>query len=346
MHSRWRCVVGVETRTGSRSRRGTVWLTTAAFVFVGCSGDAGDPTGSAEVGEATTIEVFFTNTELGGVGEVFPVDRRTTEDDLPLAAAEALLAGPTDEEQEGGYSSWFSAETADLPVTLEVTERVAYVDLDPSLPSLIPGASSSAGSTALLAELDATIGQFPDIDEVRYALGGDVEAFWSWLQRSPPDGADTGADPPEQPDGETAAPGDQEEVTVQVFFHHADRGSESDLFAVERRVEPPAVLRGALQALLEGPTGAELDEGYHSWFSSDTAGLLDDVRLEDGVAYVAFDASLPDVIPNASTSAGSARLLTELDATVTQFDGVDEVVYSLEGDTGAFYEWLQLVAPT
>jgi spore germination protein GerM len=335
----------VTTRASSRSRRGTAGLAAVALVVVGCSGGADAPAAPDEDVEATAIEVFFTNTELGEIGEVFPVERRTTEDDLPLAALEALLAGPTEAEREEGYSSGFSSETADLPVGLEITDRVAYVDLDPRLPDLLPAASSSAGSTALLAELDATVGQFPGIDEVRYRLGGDSEAFSSWLQRSPPDDAPSGAAPSDGSSEGTGTPGVRDEVTVQVFFHHADRGSESDVFAVERHVEPPAVLRGALVALLAGPTASERDAGYESWFTSATSGLLDDVRLEGGVAHVAFDASLPKVIPNASTSAGSARLLGELDATVTQFDAVDEVVYSLEGDVDAFYEWLQAVAP-
>jgi hypothetical protein len=51
------------------------------------------------------------------------------------------------------------------------------------------------------------------------------------------------------------------------------------------------------------------------------------------------------VIPNASSSCGSAILLAQLDATATQFPTVDRAVYSIDGDTRAFYEWLQLVPP-
>jgi hypothetical protein len=135
------------------------------------------------------------------------------------------------------------------------------------------------------------------------------------------------------------------EATVQVFFTNPDRGPDPQVFPVERTVAAPAVLRGALEELLAGPTSAEADEGYWSFFSSATADQLDDVSLADGTAEVSFSAELPEIIPNASTSAGSAVLLAELDATTTQFETVDEAIYSLEGDVDAFYEWLQLAYP-
>ncbi|GIU91627.1 MAG: hypothetical protein KatS3mg011_0533 [Acidimicrobiia bacterium] len=61
----------------------------------------------------------------------------------------------------------------------------------------------------------------------------------------------------------------------------------------------------------------------------------------DGTAVVDFSAVLPEVIPNASTSAGSASLLGSLNATVFQFPEVERVIYSLDGDCEAFWGWLQ-----
>jgi hypothetical protein len=51
---------------------------------------------------------------------------------------------------------------------------------------LLPNASSSHGSAALLAELDATLKQFPTIKRTLYAFNGDVAAFYTWLQLEPP----------------------------------------------------------------------------------------------------------------------------------------------------------------
>ena len=132
---------------------------------------------------------------------------------------------------------------------------------------------------------------------------------------------------------------------VQVYFNNDDREDVPAVFAVDRDVDATAPLGAALRALLAGPTAAEGDAGFSSFFSSETADLLAGVDLQEGRAHVAFDPSLPDVIPNASTSAGSASFLGALDATVTQFATVDEVVYSLDGDVDAFYAWLQMVTP-
>lgn len=118
-----------------------------------------------------------------------------------------------------------------------------------------------------------------------------------------------------------------------------------EVFPVLRRVASATPLHSALEALLAGPTAAERRFGYGGWFSPDTAGLLREVRMDGARALVSFDRRLAEVIPNASSSCGSAGLLAQLDRTTTQFPGVDEAWYSLDGDRAAFYGWLQLGAP-
>lgn len=142
-----------------------------------------------------------------------------------------------------------------------------------------------------------------------------------------------------------AAGGTGGSVGVSVFFPRgADPTDCARVRAVPRRVEPPAVLAGALRALLRGPTIAERRRGYGGWFSARTAGALRSVRIRGGVAYVDLR-DLSRVIPNASTSCGSALLLAQLDRTATQFPSVRRAVYSFGGSTRAFYEWLQRPAP-
>lgn len=141
-----------------------------------------------------------------------------------------------------------------------------------------------------------------------------------------------------QPVRETPGPGDME---VTIFFH-CDAIGEDALVAVYRHVaESPGVLRASLLALLAGPNSAEQAAPISTWFSTATAGMLNGVTLDAGHAIVDFDRDLATTIPNASTSAGSARLLAELDATVFQFPTVTSVEYRLDGDCEAFSEWLQ-----
>jgi hypothetical protein len=99
-------------------------------------------------------------------------------------------------------------------------------------------------------------------------------------------------------------------------------------------------VQATLERLLAGPTEAERDLGYHSFFSRETAGMLRGVALDGDRLTVDF-ADLRTVIPNASTSAGSELLLGELNATVFQFIEVRYVEYRIAGSCDAFWEWLQ-----
>ena len=83
-----------------------------------------------------------------------------------------MLAGPTEAEAAEGYGGWFSEETG-----------VFYVDFA-DFSSVIPNASTSCGSAALLAQLNSTLEQYPDVGEPRYSFDGDVAAFYE-SQRLP-----------------------------------------------------------------------------------------------------------------------------------------------------------------
>jgi hypothetical protein len=133
-------------------------------------------------------------------------------------------------------------------------------------------------------------------------------------------------------------------IDVKVFFPRRVTADCTRVSARPRRVIFPAVLAGAIRALLTGPTTAERRVGYGGWFSRKTAGTLRSVRIRHGVAYVDFR-DFSRLIPNASSSCGSALLFAQLDRTVTQFPTVHRAVYSFNGSARAFYEWLQREPP-
>jgi hypothetical protein len=149
--------------------------------------------------------------------------------------------------------------------------------------------------------------------------------------------------PTEQPTTEPDPAADT--VEVQVFFGNDQLGDPCDeVFAVSRTVDADDPVTGALAALLAGPTTAERADGYGGWFSDDTTGMLHGVTVDaDGTAHVVF-ADLRPVIPNASTSCGSAALLAQLDQTLLAFDHIGDTRYAI-ADQAAFYAWLQLVDP-
>jgi hypothetical protein len=132
---------------------------------------------------------------------------------------------------------------------------------------------------------------------------------------------------------------------VWVYFTMADDADMTPLPAartVPSTEDPVELVSSTLEELLAGPNDAERDAGMASWFSPATAGTLAGVTA-DGGTFTADFAQLNAIIPNASTSAGSLMLLSQLNGTVFQFEFVQTIRYTLGGDCAAFWEWLQMV---
>ena len=134
----------------------------------------------------TTIAVFFDTTVMNPDAEncsaVFVVERTVPlTDDEATAALEALLAGPTPDEEADGYASWFSAATADALLGVKVVGDTAYVNLA-DLRQVIPNAGTSCGSGQFMASLNATTTNATGAAKVLYAFDGDPAAFWEFVQ--------------------------------------------------------------------------------------------------------------------------------------------------------------------
>jgi spore germination protein GerM len=137
----------------------------------------------------TSVKVYFSNDKLipGGedcTGKVFPVTRTVPKTAaVARAALEQLLGGPTESEKAKGYWSWFNDETKSVLLGVKVKSKTAYVNFKDLTAFYHQGnATTSCGSTHFLAQLDKTLMQFPGIKRVFYAIEGDPEAFYGWLQ--------------------------------------------------------------------------------------------------------------------------------------------------------------------
>ena len=111
-----------------------------------------------------------------------------------MAAFESLVAGPAAEEKASGADSFFSADTSGMVVSAAIDQELLVVDLE-DLRSVIPNASTSCGSMALLAQLNATAFQFDRIERVRYQIEGSCDTFANWLQRECMEYTRNGAQP-------------------------------------------------------------------------------------------------------------------------------------------------------
>lgn len=116
---------------------------------------------------------------------VTPVKRMVDSPEVLTGAFESLLAGLTAEELSQGYGSWFSAETGWGVDSVTVADGIARINFTEDSP-LIPNASTSCGHLSFMAQLDSTATQFPSVDRVVYSFGGDVDAFYHWMQADSP----------------------------------------------------------------------------------------------------------------------------------------------------------------
>ncbi len=117
------------------------------------------------------------------------------------------------------------------------------------------------------------------------------------------------------------------EQTVSVYFMTVVDGEEQ-LASVERVVVDENVEHATLEALLAGPTEEEEDMGYTTAINEGVS--IISLTIEDGVAMADFSSELDEGV------AGSAMVMAvrgQIEETLTQFDNIDEVVISVEGET-------------
>jgi len=141
----------------------------------------------------------------------------------------------------------------------------------------------------------------------------------------------------------------KETLTLKIYFGNSSLNPNvedcSQVYPRERIVPAASSTpQLALQELFKGPTGIEKSQGYFSFFSEETKSILKGLKIEDNIAYVNLK-DIRHIIPNASTSCGSAEFLAELETTLKQFPIIKKVVFALDGKPAAFYEWLQIGCP-
>lgn len=129
----------------------------------------------------------------------------------------------------------------------------------------------------------------------------------------------------------------QTEHSSEPVFGDTTSTAESDTVAADS-VGPSRQLLLALRDLVDG---SQSIPPRQTWFSDATANSIRHVDVDsNGHATVDFT-DLSTLIPNASSSAGSAMLLQELDSTVFSVPQVQTVEYRIIGSCARFWEWLQ-----
>lgn len=134
-------------------------------------------------------------------------------------------------------------------------------------------------------------------------------------------------------------------MTVKVFFHPDKLDPDvlecSKVHPVTRKIPKTAsVATAAFLELLKGPSAEEAKE-FSGFGPPETDGILKNINIKNGTAYVNFTERLLTQMGNATSSCGSG-FFSMTDATLKQFPTIKKVVYAVEGDTNEFYEWAQV----
>ena len=156
------------------------------------SSTTADPTTSSTTADPTTssttadpgldIVVHFSAGDGSDCSETTPFPRSVPGDDAVTAAFQELVKGPDEAELEAGAGSFFSKATSDIVRSANLDGGLLVVDFT-DFRTLIPNASSSCGSEALLSQLDRTAFQFEMVERVQYQIIGSCHIFASWVQR-------------------------------------------------------------------------------------------------------------------------------------------------------------------
>ena len=143
---------------------------------------------------------------------------------------------------------------------------------------------------------------------------------------------------------EVESANDETATRFQVYFNNdrlvVDPTDCGAVFAVNRTASrATAAASAALKSLFRGPSRQERSEGYHSPFSETTVGLLKRLHVEEGTAYVDLH-DLRRALSGATSSCGSAEFRSQIERTLLQFPTIDRVIYAIDGDPRAFYDWM------
>lgn len=127
---------------------------------------------------------------------------------------------------------------------------------------------------------------------------------------------------------------EQENTTVSVFFGRDIVGTDiiecDAVFEVQRTVDrTQAVARAALTELLEGPTQEEIEQGRY--VTNIPEGVeIQSLEIRDGTAYADFSQALQE---NVGGSCRVTAIRAQIEETLLQFESVDDVVISIDGET-------------
>lgn len=138
-----------------------------------------------QANQTMAIKVYFHPDKLDPQWEdcqkVAPVKRTIPKTaSVATASLEELFKGPTPEEAKS-YTGYGPPDTVGILKSVKVKNGAAYVNFTKRLLVQMGNATSSCGG-GFFSMLEATLKQFPTIKNVYYAVEGDANEFYGFVQ--------------------------------------------------------------------------------------------------------------------------------------------------------------------
>jgi spore germination protein GerM len=141
---------------------------------------------NAQKAQTMTVKVFFHNEKLNpdmmDCTKAFPTNRTIPKTKAPARAAlDELFKGTTDEEKAKGFWAFDRESTTGVVKSLNVKNGAAYLNFTKRAFEQLGNAATSCGG-GFFAMVEETLMQFPSIKKVYYAVEGNADDFYEWVQ--------------------------------------------------------------------------------------------------------------------------------------------------------------------
>jgi spore germination protein GerM len=139
----------------------------------------------AQKAETMKIKVYFHSSKIdpnwNDCNKVYPVTRTIPKTSaVATAALEELWKGTTPEEAKD-FTGFSPQETKGIFKSVKVKDGVAYVNFTKAVYTQMGTATSTCGG-GFFSMVEETLKQFPTIKNIYYAIDGNSNDFYEWVQ--------------------------------------------------------------------------------------------------------------------------------------------------------------------
>jgi spore germination protein GerM len=283
-----------------------------------------------------TLKVYYTGCPGRVTKEYERQVPKTTE--VAKTALQELFYGPYGQEKEAGQEYIFEGPNYIILKDIKIIDNIAYVNLndirslfsyDGFYTGLGGDSKRNCEEFSFFEQATKTLKQFPNIKDAVYFIEGDMSLFYAFLGINCPDGLCQNN--PFQPTMDT----------VFIFNNECN-----DPVREYQRLIPKDSdrIKATLNELFKGPSKHEIQPGRYAMFNQWTANILKDIVIKNKIAYVNL-ADFRNWVTYPDWKCNFPQFFASVGATLTQFPGINDAIYFINGNQDTFYNYMNIKCP-